>query len=138
MFSPVNESLWEHLKLGYWALTFFMLIEYWYVRRYKYSFFIAKTLGVLAMSLFIVLAFYLYTGISKKHILIIDIGLLIVGAILCQLISLKLMKKNMSNILNKIGFITFLSIGAIFILFTFKTPHLPIFKDPSKGIYGIE
>ena len=26
-FSPVNESLWEHLKLGYFSLSFFILIE---------------------------------------------------------------------------------------------------------------
>ena len=138
MFSPVNESLWEHLKLGYWPLLFFMLIEYWFVRKYTNSFFIAKTSGILAMSFLIIIVFYSYTTIMKRHILIIDIGSFIVGAILCQYISFKLMKRNLNNFLNRTGFLIFILIGVAFIFFTFKTPHLDIFKDPSKGIYGIE
>lgn len=128
LFSPVNESVWEHLKLGYWALVFFMLIEYWFIKDYTKSFFLAKTIGILAMNLFIVIAFYSYTAIVKEPILIIDIGSFIVGAILCQFISLKIMKKSVSNIANKIGLIVFILIGAILILFTFYPPHLPIFK----------
>lgn len=138
IFSPVNESLWEHLKLGYWALLFFMLIEYWFVRKHTNSFFISKTSGILAMSLLILIVFYLYTTIMKRHILVIDIGSFIAGAILCQYISFKLMKRNLNNFLNRTGFLIFILIGVAFIFFTFKTPHLDIFKDPSKGIYGIE
>lgn len=138
LFSPVNESVWEHMKLGYWALVFFMLIEYWFVRDYTNSFFIAKTIGILVMNIFIIVAFYSYTAIVKKPILIMDIAIFIVGAILCQFTSIKIMGKDIGNNVDKIGLVVFILIGAILILFTFKTPHLPIFKDPSKGTYGIE
>ena len=138
LFSPVNESVWEHLKLGYWALLSFMLIEYWFIKDYTNSFFLAKTIGIVAMNLFIVVVFYSYTSIVKKPIQIIDIGSFIAGAILCQLISLKIIKKSVSNIANKIGLIAFILIGTILILFTFYPPHLPIFKDCNTGKYGIE
>ena len=138
LFSPVNESLWEHLKMGYWALTFFMAIEYWFIRDYTNSFFIGKTLGIIGMNLFIVIVFYSYTAIFNKHLFIIDIGSFILGAILCQFISLKAMEKNLNTGIDRIGLILFVLIGAIFILFTFRPPYLPIFKDSSKGIYGIE
>ncbi|NMB26734.1 MAG: hypothetical protein GX987_01615 [Tissierellia bacterium] len=138
LFSSVNESVWEHFKLGYWALAFFMLIEYWFIKDYTNSFFLAKTIGILAMNLFIVIVFYSYTAIVKEPILIIDIVSFIAGAILCQFISLKIMKKSVSNIANKIGLVVFILIGAILILFTFYPLHLPIFKDSNTGKYGIE
>lgn len=28
IFSPVNESVWEHLKLGFWSLMLFSLAEF--------------------------------------------------------------------------------------------------------------
>ncbi len=138
VFGPVNESLWEHLKLGYWSLAFFMLIEYWYVRKYTNSFFIAKTIGILAMNLLIVLGVYAYTAISKKHIFILDIGLFILGALLCQYISFRIMKGNVNSAVNRAGLVGFVLIGIILVYFTFRPLHFSIFKDPSRGTYGIE
>ncbi len=38
LFSPVNESVWEHLN---WVIgrSVFMLIEYWFIKDYTNSFF---------------------------------------------------------------------------------------------------
>lgn len=135
LFSPVNESVWEHLKLGYWSLVFFMLMEYWFIREYTNSFFLAKTIGIIAMNLFIVIVFYSYTAIVKKPILIIDVCSFIVGTILCQLISLKIMNKNVSTKANRIGLIIFILIGAILILFTFKTPHFDILIGQVSSVH---
>lgn len=138
VFGPVNESLWEHLKLGYWSLAFYMIIEYWFIRRYTNNFLIAKTTGILAMNLLIVIGVSAYTAISKKHIFILDIGLFILGAILCQYISFKIMEKGTNNILNKAGLVLFILIGFVLVFFTFKPLHYSIFRDPTKGIYGID
>ncbi|NMB06820.1 MAG: hypothetical protein GX981_00360 [Tissierellia bacterium] len=138
LFSAVNESVWEHLKLGYWALVFFILIEYWFLREFTQGFFLAKTIGILVMEIFIVIFFYSYIAIFKKPILILDVSSFIVGAILCQITSLKIMERNISKTTNKIGFAIFILIGAILILFTFKTPHYDIFRDSNTGQYGIE
>lgn len=137
LFSPVNESVWEHLKMGYFTVLFFIFIEYWFINRYTNSFFLAKTIGVLSMNLFIVIVFYSYTAITKSPNLIIDIGSFVVGAIICQFISFKIMKMKISSTLNNIGLISFILIGIIFIVFTFYTPKLPIFKDSNTGEYGV-
>lgn len=137
-FSPVNESVWEHLKLGYFALLFFMIIEYWFVRRYSNSFFLAKSVGIIVMNLFIVIVFYSYTAITKEPSMIIDIGSFVVGAILCQIISFKIIKTSVSKTANIIGLILFILMGCILILFTFYTPRLPIFMDSNSKKYGIE
>ena len=46
-----------------------------------------------------------------------DIGLFILGAVICQLISFKLMKLNVGKSSNIIWFSLFILIGCIFVLF---------------------
>lgn len=138
IFSPVNESVGEHLKLGYFSLLLFTIIEYCFIKNDTNSFFIGKAIGIIAMEIFIVIVFYLYTWITKEAVTFIDIGSFAVGALICQLISYNIMKKNLSNILNILGLIIFFLIGCSFILFTFYTPKLPIFMDPKTKKYGID
>lgn len=136
-FSPVNESLWEHLKLGYFPLLIFSLVEYWFIRNKVNSFFLPKTIGIITMELFIVIVFYTYTLITKKANFLIDISSFVLGAIICQFISFKLMKVRISKALEIVGFLIFLLIGYIFVAFTFNPPKLDIFLDPKTKKYGI-
>ncbi|MBU5437946.1 hypothetical protein KQI42_08000 [Tissierella sp. MSJ-40] len=138
MFSPINESVWEHLKLGYWSLVFFTIIEYWFIRKHTTGFFWAKFLGIFTMELFIILFFYTYTFFTKKEILFLDILSFIIGAILCQFISMKIMKKRVSYRLNIIGLLLFTLLGLSLIYFTFYPLKLPIFMDSNNGSYGID
>lgn len=78
-FSAVNESVWEHLKLGYFPLLFFSMIEYWFIRNKANSIFLAKSVGIISMELFIVIVFYSYTSITKKPLLFMDIGSFVDG-----------------------------------------------------------
>lgn len=138
LFSPVNESVWEHLKLGYWALVFFMFIEYWFIKEYINNFFIGKTLGIIGMSLFIVIIFCSYAFITGESSLFIDIGSFIVGSIICQLISINIMKIKFSKKVERLGVYTFIFIGIIFTFFTFFPPNWGIFRDSGTGKYGIQ
>ncbi|NLV87977.1 MAG: hypothetical protein GX021_01225 [Tissierellia bacterium] len=136
-FSPVNESLWEHLKLGYFPLLLFSIFEYWFIRHKVNSFFLPKTIGIIAMEVFIVIVFYSYTFFTKKANFIIDISSFILGAIICQLISYRLMKVHINKALDYIGLVLFALIGYAFVYFTFNPPELEIFLDPKTKKYGI-
>ncbi|MFP4662509.1 MAG: DUF6512 family protein [Halanaerobiales bacterium] len=127
--SAVNESVWEHLKLGYWSLFFFMLIEYRYLIHRVESFFLAKLSGIIAMELFIVIFFYSYTAILGDTILWLDIGSYIVGAFLCQLISFVLINREVPGIINNLSLVFFIVLGVLFVIFTYYPPDLPIFKE---------
>ena len=72
LFAPVNESVWEHLKLGFWALFIFMILEYFFINKLVHNFFLAKFLGIIAMELTIVIIFYSYTFFTKESILFVD------------------------------------------------------------------
>lgn len=136
-FSPVNESLWEHLKLGYFPLLLYSIVEYWFLRGKVNSFFLPKAIGIISMELFIIIVFYSYTLITKKANFLIDISSFILGAIICQLISIRLMKVHINKVLETIGLILFLLIGYIFVYFTFNPPELEMFLDPKTKKYGI-
>jgi hypothetical protein len=43
VFSAVNESVWEHLKLGFWPAVVFALIEFKYLKKLTNNFLFAKT-----------------------------------------------------------------------------------------------
>ena len=138
MFSAVNESVWEHLKLGYWSLVFFSIIEYIFISNKVNNFFFGKALGIFSMQAFIIIFFYSYNAILGYEILFLDIVSYIVGAIICQSISYKiLMAKDLGNTIKFLSIIFLILHGVILIIFTFYPPRLPIFKDSNSNTYGI-
>lgn len=137
IFSPINESVWEHLKLGYWSLMLFSIIEYPFIKRYIDSFFLGKALGIITLEATIVIIFYSYTAITRKNILWVDISTYFVGAILCQLVSKSIIKKRVPKAAETIGLMLLIFLGFVLIFFTFYPPKLPIFKDPITKTYGI-
>ena len=69
LFAPVNESVWEHLKLGFWSLILISLIEFPFIKNHINNFFLAKLIGVISLELVIIIVFYTYTEIIGKSIL---------------------------------------------------------------------
>ncbi|ACL69039.1 DUF6512 family protein [Halothermothrix orenii] len=139
LFAPVNESVWEHLKMGYWSLFFFGVIEYIYFKKKNFSlngFFLGKALGVAALEGTILVVFYTYTAILKSEILWLDIASYIIGAIICQIVSYKIINREVSKKADVIGFSAFILFGIILMIFTFYPPRLPIFRDGLTGRYG--
>lgn len=137
-FFPVNESVWEHLKLPYWPLIIFALIEYQYIKDESNNFIIGKTIAALLSIAIILITFYTYTAIFRTEILIVDILSFIVGVIVGQFISYKIL--TFSKLPKPVLFVSgiyIIALGIIFILLTYFPPHLPIFEDPLTKLYGI-
>jgi hypothetical protein len=138
VFSAVNESVWEHLKLAFWPALLFMLIEYALLRKTANNFAFAKTIGVYLIVIIIPIVFYSYTAITGKSIFVIDISTFIVAVTIGQLSSYKLLTyKKLPDNLNRVSLIALTLLGLAFVLFTFYPPQLPIFRDPNTEGYGI-
>lgn len=73
LFCPVNESVWEHLKLLYFPFLFVSVWEYLTLRPAVLRFFYCRYLGVLLGMLFTVSVFYTYSGILGRNFLVLDI-----------------------------------------------------------------
>jgi hypothetical protein len=137
-FSAVNESVWEHLKLAFWPTLLLTVIEYPLLKKTAKNFFTAKTIGAYLMVTIIPLVFYSYTALSGKSIFAIDISTFVFAVIIGQLLSYKLlMHRRLNENLNKIAVAATLLLAFAFVIFTYYTPQLQIFRDSVTGKYGI-
>jgi hypothetical protein len=138
VFSAVNESVWEHLKLGFWPAIVFALIEFKYLKKSTNNFLFAKTVGTYLIPITIVVIFYSYTAILGESLLVIDILSFIIAVIVGQFVSYKLLtSKTLPYNLDRVSIIALILLGVAFVLFTFYPPQLTMFQDPITGEYGI-
>ncbi|MDF2591595.1 MAG: hypothetical protein K0S75_1061 [Clostridia bacterium] len=138
LFCAVNESVWEHVKMGFWPAAFFAIIEYFAYGKVKKNFIIAKTAALYMIPLVIISVYYLLEATIGKHSVWIDIALFIVAILISQWISYKVTTSYKDYSGYKIlSFVFLLIIIAAFSLFTFYPPTMELFKDPATGGYGI-
>lgn len=138
LFVPVNESVWEHLKLGYWSFVLFSVAEYLQIKNSANNYYFAKLIGILTLEITILLIFYSYNFIVGKNIFLMDIFSYIMGVIACQHLTYKLFQlKPFSNFANKISLVAFIAIGILFGITTYYPPHTALFIDKSTKTYGI-
>ncbi len=139
LLSPVNESVWEHLKMSFWSIVLYSLVEKRFIGKYVQNFWFGKGLGLFLYQLFIVLVFYAYTAVFGKELLWMDIAIFIVGAALSQWISFKLLTSHkIYRIWNKVGLLFILLHAVATLAFTFSPPKLPLFQDSHTKTYGID
>jgi len=136
--AAVNESVWEHLKLGFWPIIFFSPIEYKFIKERANNFMFAKMIAAYTIPASIVILFYSYTAITGTHLLIMDMLIFIVAIIIGHILSYKIMiSSEQPNLISKISLILIILLAFIFVLFTYLPPRLPIFQDSLTGQYGI-
>jgi hypothetical protein len=134
---PINESLWEHLKLVFFPLILWLMIEYKSINVSGKNIFLAKALEFLVICGIILGTFFIYTKFSNDTILAIDISSFYIGIIFGQIISVKIIEKPKDNtIFNWIGFGMLLGLLILFIIFTYMPPHLILFLDRDAQKYG--
>lgn len=102
LFSPVNESVWEHLKLLFFPALTYMFIEQKAMGKAMPGLFGKNLLGIFAGLLVMPLLFYGYTAFSGKSILLVDIGIFCVCVSLTFLLPCKLRNRQISPSWEKI------------------------------------
>ncbi|GAA0180397.1 hypothetical protein SH2C18_30970 [Clostridium sediminicola] len=139
LFSAVNESTWEHLKLLFWPSFFFSIIEYIFIGKDYNNYITAKAVSFYSGILLIIILFYTYTGIVGDNFIVMDILIFIVSVVISQFIGYKITvcNGNVNEIINIISFVAIVLLALAFIFFTVNPPQIPLFKDPVTGGYGI-
>jgi len=136
--SGVNESTWEHFKIGFWPAFVWGFIEFFVFGRKVKNFFFAKGISYLVIPAVISVLFYSYTSIFKIESLAIDIVIFIIAVAVAQIVSYRLMLlKERKLCLNIIGGIIIIINIVLFSLLSFYPPECFIFQDPVTGGYGI-
>ena len=137
IFSSINESTWEHLKLLYFPMLITTIIGYLYLGKDIPNVFCSKAIGILIALSFTVVFFYTYTGILGKNIPAIDIASFFISTLLGEFVSYVLMV-NKFKCNNIVAIIVLIVLFISFIVFTYFTPQIGIFKDPNTGKYGLK
>ena len=135
-FSGVNESTWEHMKLLFWPMFIFAVIQSFFFDD-RVDFWCVKLRAILLGLGLIPILFYTYNGVIGKSPDWINIAIFFISAGIAYFYEAK--QLNSPNAVcksPKLAFLTLCLIAALFVLFTFVTPQIDIFKDPLALING--
>ena len=81
LFSPVNESVWEHMKLVFFPMLFYSIIAFQCLKNTWPCITSALPSGSLTGTLLIPVIFYIYTRILRKNYFLLDILTFIISVI---------------------------------------------------------
>ncbi len=135
-FSGVNESTWEHMKLLFFPLFVFAIVE-WFFFREREDFWCVKLKGTLLGLVLIPVLFYTYNGAIGKSPDWINIAIFFVAAAATFLFEAKQFGKEKPCKHPRLAFGGLLLLALLFVVFTFATPQIGLFWDPLTGTYGI-
>lgn len=135
-FSAVNESTWEHLKLLFFPMLLTTIIGFFYLEKSCPNYWCARLFGILTAILFTIVFFYTYTGIIGTNFAFVDISIFFVAVILGELISYKVLVSSF-DCNSSVALVGIILLLACFIIFTYFTPTIGLFKDPVTGLFGI-
>lgn len=137
LISGVNESTWEHMKLLYFPLLIFALIQSRYFKEYK-NFWCMKLMGIIIGLITIPILFYTYNGAFGKSPDYLNIAIFFISAAAVFILETLLFKKEALQCKRPcLALALICIIGIMFVIFTFLTPKIPLFQDPLSGTYGI-
>lgn len=140
VFSAVNESYWEHIKIVFWPLFLLYFVEF-IIGGYEIASFIpAKTIALYSVPVSMIAMVFAYKYFTKKNVLALDIIAFLLTIVVAQVIS-SLMLSELNPSLWSIGLscIFLFIIMLAFMIFTKHPPKEPdLFKDPITSKYGLK
>jgi len=137
---PVNESIWEHMKIIFTSTLIYGIIDYTLLNKYniKYNNFPFQLYftATSAIPIYLVIYIPLYKIFGENPF--ISIALLVLVYIISQWISYNILKEKPIKVLNSLIIPIILSTYLGFIYLTYNPIHNYIFYDKSKEKYGID
>ena len=139
IFFPVNESIWEHMKMLYTTILLESLIAYFIIKKYKLkyqNFWISsftKALMSIPIYLIMFLPFYFTFGENMPVTFII----LFITILLVNILDYFILTMNPILYEKEISIIFIILVYIFMAFLTFKTPRKDLFFDTEKEKYGI-
>ncbi len=135
--APVNESVWEHLKLVAVPVVLLGLVETTRLAD-RSRLWLAKVVEVAVAGGFIVAFFYTYTGaFGVDSIAGLDIGSFFVAVAIGQWTSYRLLASSRRpGVPLRVSALAMTLVVVGFAVLTFVPPHIPLFREASTGTYG--
>lgn len=136
-FSGVNESTWEHMKLLFWPMFIYAIVQSFFFKD-REEFWCVKLKGILLGLVLIPVIFYTYNGVIGTSPDWINIAIFFISASAAYIYETQQFNNGTTRCSSpKLAFAVLCAIAVLFVVFTFVTPEIGIFKDPLTGMYGI-
>lgn len=139
IFFPVNESIWEHMKLMFTSVTIYGIIDYIILNKSKIkynNFFVSLFVSSIAIiPIFLIMYLPLYYKIGPKMYL--NISIMFISIIISQIISYYILKTKNCNKLNIISIIFIMLSYITFSYLTYNPIKCELFFDTMDEKYGI-
>lgn len=136
---PVNESIWEHMKILFTSTLLYGIIDYLLLKKYNikhnnfpFQLYFTSLIGI---PIYLVIYLPLYNLIGESPF--ISISLLLIVYIITQIVSYNILKEKELKILNIITIPVILLSYLGFIYLTYNPPHTYIFYDITEDKYSI-
>ena len=136
-FSGINESTWEHMKLLFWPLFLFSLVQRPFFKDQE-NYWCVKLAEIVLGLVLIPVLFYSYNGMFGKSPDWLNIAIFYISAALVFLFEWWAFQKDRLPCRNPwLAFAALCLLGVLFVVFTFAPPQIPLFQNPITGTYGI-
>lgn len=138
IFFPVNESVWEHMKMLFSSVFIWEMILFFIFKKKNYHFnnFFFSLLCTCICSVIIFLTFYYPLYLLFGDHFLLNIVLLFISIFLSVNIGFTILNTDDFNF-EFVSFVLIIFIYVLFCIFTYNPPKYPIFADPRDGGYGI-
>ena len=139
IFFPVNESIWEHIKMLYTAIIFNGIIDYFILKKWDIEFnnfflgLFTSAFASIPIFLTLYLPFYYKIGVP----MILNIGVLFITIVFSQVINCWIQKRNNIKSLNIVSVFLIIIGYIIFGYLTYNPIRNEIFFDPMEEKYGL-
>ncbi len=134
-FSGVNESTWEHMKLLFWPMVLFAVIQRFFLDGQE-NFWCIKLRGILLGLMLIPIIFYTYNGVIGPSPDWINISIFFFAAAIAYAYEYRLFRHGAVACKSPASaIIVLVAIALMFVLFTFNPPKLSIFIDPTASFF---
>ena len=137
VFSGVNESTWEHMKLLFWPMFIYAVLQSFFFRE-REDFWCVKLRGILLGITLIPIIFYTYNGAIGRSPDWLNISIFFICAAIAYVYETRQFNSVTRICKNaKLALGTLCAVALLFAVFTFLTPEINVFKDPLTNTYGI-
>lgn len=139
IFSAVNESYWEHIKIAVWPV-FLLQAVLFAAGGYQYASFIpAATVALYSIPISMVGLVFLYKGFTRRNVLWLDLVSFAAIIVLAQAIFVQLLQQlEATGVTVALASVYLVGLLVAFLGFTLRPPREPdVFIDPVTGKYGV-
>ena len=135
--APVNESLWEHIKMAYWPALFAGTVLNATLPTLRHRV-VCTAVSACVSALLIAPLYYGYTDILGHHHLAWDIAIFAVAVGAAQWLAYRIAlgpAPTTGSVMAATGLA--LALGIALVAFTYAPPPMEVFRDSLTGQYGL-